>query len=409
MPSKDTADSWKSIPSLSSIVGSIVGPIVDNVIHPTRQLGEKALRGAADIASLIAKPITALATYTPETEAAIRPRGSYDLNMFHYSSDPYAVASRRVFTAPSIAISSNRGNPFAGNRGVNLVLNPNYSGFDPAASKNQLYTRDGYVSRSKSPQRPGLSGEDIRLTEKDSEVGLQQALSILLSPRFSSFEQFEKSPLGADLIRKFGDGTGFSEKRKAARSSTYKFQEEHYPNYLTDKPSVQEFLALVREHATKGDTTARRVITRNALMPSDYAELKMVEELPLNADTVSAVFIPELLKKEKTLRKSIEKSLPGVPVGTPEELLPTKHEYLYRQLAENIYETSTTSPLITNPYGIYRSGAFYDSSEVLNQIMRSDKFTSDVASMLTAGEKASIPSISDVLDPTKVWDDLFKI
>lgn len=359
-------------------------------------LGAKALGSAVPaLVTLMEKATPAVVAKIAKSQAGvIRPGGALDLNMFH-ATDPVNLLKRKEFTAPSIAITSNRGNDFSSIRDVNLVLNPNYKGFDPETSSSILHNRDMYVSRDKSTQRPGRRGEDVRLTEESGvgDLSLQQALSIMLSPKFQSFSNYEKSPIGADLLRKFTDEYA-NKKYQAAKTSLISALDSVGLNssykgvQANSKDYVEKTLANLRQASSSGNKKASEALAKLSLTPASYAELKMVDELPLNESTISGVIINPLLASDTAMRSKLEKALPGIPIGTPAELLPKEYRDLYKNLTESTTAlvNKKTGTVVTTPYGSWLSDAQSATplETIAFDIINSDKFLSDVASMLTS-------------------------
>ena len=368
------------------------------LISPGKAVGVGAKALGASIPALVtlmekAAP-AAIAKIAKSQAGVIRPGGALDLNMFH-ATDPKNLLKTREFTAPSIAITSNRGNAFASNRDVDLILNPNYKGFDPETSSSILHNRDIYVSRDKSLQRPGKKGEDVRLTEEGGveDLSLQQALSIMLSPKFQSFSNYEKSPVGADLLRKFTDEYA-NKKYQAAKTSLIQaldsvgLDSSYKGVQANSKDYVEKTLTKLRQASASGNKKASEALAKLSLAPASYAELKVVEDLPLNESTISGVIIPPLLAADTALRGKLEKALPGIPVGTPADLLPGEYRDLYKNLTESTAAlvNKRSGEVVTTPYGIWISdvNAATPLETIAFDIINSDKFLSDVASMLTS-------------------------
>lgn len=403
-------------PELLSAQGGM--ELAAGFVNPAKALaavGKATAMSAPALLALMQKASAGTAgKYISKQAGAIRPGGATDLNMFH-ATPADKIGRLPSFTDPSIAITSNRGNPFARSLDANLVMNPTSPLFDPATSRSQLINRDAYVSTDKSAGRSSLNLDDLRLTQ-GSGLPLSHALSILFSPKFNSFSQFEKSVVGAEALRKASPGK---------LKSHLKGSEEALSKALTDMgfdptdmlqgkvpPGPAMTVAnLLREAAASGNTKAKTAISKLALTPSDYAELKVVGEVPLNENTVSAVFLPKWYANDPGLREQLKYStLRNVPTGTPAELLPSNQLDAYKDLAE--YFTQQTMKAGGDiPKSPYLSGfvALSDPEDayayILEDIFSSDKFKSDVASMLTSDAKqvASPTTPSPTLD---IWSRL---
>lgn len=84
--------------------------------------------------------------------------------------------------------------------------------------------------------------------------------------------------------------------------------------------------------AKQGDENAQFILKGLRQLPSDYAELKVLGEVPINQRNVSALMLRDFdLAIDPSaialLRKAAEDR--GVRVGTPKELLPAEHRGLY--------------------------------------------------------------------------------
>lgn len=394
--------------------GNFIGPVVDT-LSSNKSIPEKALRTAAAVTEPILSIPATLLSYSPEAKAAIRPGGAADLNMFHASSVD-KLLSLMGLTAPSIAVTSNRGNPFARASQANLVMNPNYRGFDPSTSKSQLINRDAYVDTGKNEQRPGLQGEDVRLTQ-DFSLPLQHMLSILFSPNFKSFKSFEDSELGAKVIRNYTDEKAYKHRAGAEDAISAFLTKMHHdgPNLVKQEFSpegARKVADLMRAASRHRITEANTAIAKVATTPANYAELKMVDELPINADTVSAIFLPSRYNTAE-YKDQFSRHFRDIPVGSPADLLPEKSWDLYKGLAEQLTEQSirTKGDIIKSPYlPDYSMGSNRDVvyDNVMQEIISSEKFMSDVASMLTSGSKPAnfTPRPAPEYDPAAAWKSL---
>jgi len=217
------------------------------------------------------------------------------------------------------------------------ALLDDYSHFARAIGNNETY---GAFSRRLKPYLPneavlrlrdrlhlGVRPEDLRFNEGstlgDSAPGAYMdpfhRIAVQTSPAFRSFRAYERSPLGAGLLRDayqdpvshqnrvldeaFGADYGWlsREAKKELINSvpagqgefrdllgadrTYRSQTVH--SYLNNGFGAEEALADLQglyEAATK----ARRGIART---PSEYAELKVLGSVPVNADTFAGAMV----------------------------------------------------------------------------------------------------------------------
>lgn len=385
-----------------------------------------------------------LATYSPEAEGAIRAGGRTDLNITHESSVSRLLdilTGRGHLTAPSFAISANQAFPFNGDvsnpRIASLIMNPASHRFDPRINPaNLLVNRDAYVSRQRySPRDVRLQGADLRLTEGSEGLsvadmlagksahdfpGLQKMLSVMASPRFRSFAEYERSPVGA---RTLGKDTSYDWEtaEEALRDAFPSVADKH--TLSGGRPSdVEAVLAearrayetLLKDSQEKVAELPKSVLDKAAAYEalikaySGYAELKTIGDIPLDSKTVSAIMLSpygELsvgaMNYSPTLRHIRQAAAEkGIRAGTPEELLPAEFGDLYRTRAEQLAKMFVKDPerdvgALPEKYiadwgaGNIRAAAKTGSvsktyDEVLDTIFRSDAFAGDVASMLTA-------------------------
>lgn len=256
----------------------------------------------------------------------IRRGGASDLNMWHSSrlSPLLDLLGNKNphLTDPSIAISD-KFNPFGGEHSVQLIMNPASPRFDPLTGTGQLINRDAFVDTSKhAADRPARRGADMKMTQ-DMALPLQHALSILLSPDFTSFQHYEDSVLGASRLRKFSEESATKSRGEASSALIDALNEMGQPGRLVmmggySKEGAEEVLNLIRKSASQGSVKAKTALARTALHPSEYAELKLREDLPLNKETLSGVILPDTASG---FQRDIQDMLPGVPVGEVEDLL----------------------------------------------------------------------------------------
>ena len=265
----------------------------------------------------------------------IRRGGRPELNMVHnapMTPDELAdlISRRSSLSSPSIAIAKDTIYPFEASS--TFVFNPASPLFDPAQHRgNQLFNRDAYTFRGKDPRDidSGVRNKfkDMRLTEgyMPDET---QTLAIRSSPQFRSFAEYEGSKSGARTLGKFTD------RDKAYADLLSDNLTEWMQNKYSRSPNKRSSVVLgaLRDSARAGDENARFILEEFRKLPSKYAELKVLGEVPVNPRNVSAVVLRDSDLKNypaevALLRKAVEDR--GVRVGTPRELLPTEHRGLY--------------------------------------------------------------------------------
>lgn len=334
-----------------------------------------------DPTNLIGNPILALAASPGDAEASIRRGGMTSLNMTH-ETELYRLmkllSGRASLSSPSVAISKNDARPFAGRSSASIVMNPNSHLFDPAeAHANQLLNRDMYAMRTRvamkppniqemesnvhlSPDDPDylkeiltkavrtrsipldarVGSQDVRLTE-GVFPGEDQALSILASPNYRSFADYEKR--GAPLLSSYKElpkGSHDYVDTREAIDDVYhsdallkSFYDDMvsasttgYSKYTKKQfeMSGRSFLDRLRDLSDKGDFSANLALKRIATNPSSYAELKVAGEVPINSRNVSAILLPNStnqLHPEQLKQVVRNAEALGIPADTAKGLL----------------------------------------------------------------------------------------
>ena len=297
-----------------------------------------AARMDEDMTKRLADPTAAL-DYTTGPAGGlagiIRRGGRHDLNMVHNASMTPEwlarfIAERGSLSSPSVAIAKNTIHPFE--RSSTFVFNPSSPLFDPAQHRgNQLFNRDAYTFRKKEPGAipPNVRHNfgDMRLTEgyypDDARVW-----AIRSSPRFRSFAEYEGSKSGAKTLGKFTD-VDADESAILNDKLIAWMQKTHRTDPNVRSPLVMQSL---RASAVNGDEEARAILEGFRQLPSNYAELKVLGEVPVNPRNVSGLMLRDFdvlhnPDSTRNLRKAAEDR--GVRVGTPKELLPAEHRGLY--------------------------------------------------------------------------------
>jgi hypothetical protein len=350
----------------------------------------------------------------------IRSSGLFkNINMYHgmgnKASQIDKALNRKSLTNPSIAIAKNNAFPFS--KTPTLVFNPNSPLLDPATNKaNQLLNRDFYTTRTKEPLNRGyrLDSKDLRYTEGDSPGGMFEA-AINASPRFESFVKYETSSFGAKKLTE-------SPLSKSKFNELQEGLKEDYIDWLQRDPKAGEIVysyyskesyERLKKAALDGDLEALNIMLGLKSAPSNYAELKVVGEVPLQQRDISALLIPEDYS-HLVIPQVIEDNL-GILTGTPKELmnrLSPETGDLYKSMAESIYsvvkERRKTPWTPINVDEILRKNTIdyiddtgintivrdiddretstYIVNKILNSIYSSNKFASDIASMITSAD-----------------------
>ena len=352
-----------------------------------------------------------------DAEAVIRPGGRPDLNMTHQVNGNTLLSSLQelanrtlsVLDHPSIAIASNNGRPFGSNSGVSLLLNPTSPLFDPAtATRNQLFNRDAFTFRRKN--KPDVMPSDVRMTE-DAEPETELLLSLLASPRFRSFEEYEKSSAGAKLLGKTEDELAKEYSGNRVRSDFYDLIYDLRIPHGTEANMYR----MIEQRALSGNQKAADFVDKVRHVSSGYGELKLLDDLPLNDNTLSAVMYPDVHPSHRpSYKDSVHRTrfeaqdALNVPVGSPIELLPRHMEPAYADLIDYIEKdiisvantpgatslsldqaaeaVSPTSKKYIPEFNLYSLPHYIKNQPgfIRGMVLDSPVFASDVASMITA-------------------------
>lgn len=360
------------------------------------------------------------ATYSPSAEAAIRLGGRGDLNLTHETSVAgllKMLTGRGNISNPSFAVSSDNVAPFTGRSAMraSIIGNPAYHGYNPkTAVANQLTSRDAFATRDKGllPKEVRTDIDPLSLSLTEEAFGTdakffrnmpgaqfvdspQHMLSILASPRFKSFEDFERSRYGARVL---------DPEKAVGIPAVSEEIKRRYPDMEAYLKSPQQALELVTEskrRAKLGDKESQTLLDVLNSAHSNYAELKIPGQLPITGKTVSAAMLhPEVLDEFRRINPDADNILSelktkaaakGVRVGTPLELLPEQHQDLYMDLANTFEKEAKGGKApsdLAKKYGFneytYKDlGAKDATLNAYDLLVSSDKFAADVASILT--------------------------
>lgn len=352
----------------------------------------------------------------------IRRGGRTDLNMVHNMDQiPESIAEffaqRGSMTNPSIAIAKDKAYPFA--LKPTLVMNPSSHAFDPrTAQANQLINRDAYTTRTKTswdmaehrlPKKPegpdpvSPAYGDTRLTE-NFYPDPDRAASILASPRYKSLAEYERSKSGAGLLGTFDEDYGL----RALQLN------DHYIAWLADN-QIRPVMGLTKREmdfrkmqmlqaATRsGDSEAERILRGFQNLPSEYGELKVLGELPIDRKNVSAMIVPAHFSKDNRDVLADAGQRLGIRTGYPMDLIPSEYKPLYEDITKGVVGDVQRVGKLGSEARSYDSlqglskkyvdkRLYYDmledptNAEALarNWIPKSDAVAADAASILTA-------------------------
>ncbi len=370
-----------------------------------------AARMDEDMTKRLADPTAALDYTTGPVgglAGIIRRGGRPELNMVHNSSRyPEEIAKliteRGSLSSPSIAIAKDNIYPYE--KTSTFVFNPASPLFDPAQHKgNQLFNRDAYTFRSKDPKAvpPNIRRNfgDMRFSE-GYYPDEAQTWAIRSSPSFRSFAEYEGSKSGAKTLGKFTDrDKAYADLLSSDLTAWMTHKNGRSPNRRS--PAVFKQL---QDSARAGDKTAEWILGEFRNLPSEYAELKVLGEVPVNPRNVSAIMLRDFdLTNDPPavalLRKAAEDR--GVRVGTPKELLPPEHKGLYddtvgalgQYLKRGQADPASAALFSSSPEVVKKYMDEYTYTKTLNGLLDVDKdlanyiydspqFGADVAGFLT--------------------------
>lgn len=309
-PSTAQQEKWQN-ENLLALAGAalpasrLAGSILSMAAKAPRSTAIATAVATQDPSAVFLGPAGQLATYSPDTEAAIRPGGRADLFMTHNWGGSVGqlldfVRGKKSLTAPSIAINNNTAFPFA--ESPSLVFNPNSHAFDPRYAKaNQLFNRDAYVETGKTaPDTRDLRyGQDQRFTQMVPWDPMK-TLAIAQSPKFNSFADFERSPVGAKLLKRLtadGDVRYFQPEQE-----TQKYLSDLFEEVIGGPKANSEIQLLLKnlEKMAKNDPNLSAALDESSVASSLYAELKPAGTIPLTDRTLAGVILPHSMRARES-------------------------------------------------------------------------------------------------------------
>ena len=332
------------------------------------------------------KAATDIASLAPMLAGAIRPGGRYDLGLTHnlrgllsgageepLNKAAWITSPTASITNPSIAVAKHPW-PFGGEGA--LIFNPRSELLDPRMNRNvQLFNRDAYTTRAKNPTEYGyepsfkMGDQDVRLTE-GSNPSWSQKLAILASPKFSSLEAYEKAIGGARALDK-----GYTPKESESIKELLKARNMRWleqttqkgepipEELLSRKPSAYGWLADIRKGAAAGDALDKKVLAKLQSLGSDYGELKVMGNIPLDQRNINAL----ILKPDTPLhnigpqqahidniRKGMEAK--GIQTGRPLDLIPELAKDDINYTRKELTKLLNNTPFSSSPNEFARFG-----------------------------------------------------
>lgn len=306
-----------------------------------------------------------VAKLLPLALGVIRPFGAKNLALVHnMPADERALEffkSGKPLGNPSIAIADQ---PYPFNSTPTFIFNPDSKLFDPAGNpQNQLFNRDAYTDRARDflqrwgrDYRLGEAGKrtkDIRMTEGHNP-GESHQLAIWGSPRFQSFQDYESKKSGAGTLGQeylkassdlHAEVTRYLRDNAETSLAKTKFLLDSKTSGLLENLKPTEKLSWM---ASQGDKEAQKLLQRASELGSDYAELKVVGQVPVDRRNVNAILLPHGgpfgLEAKDILEFMKEGKKKGIPTGTAptlasKEIKDKAEEAVQRMAAEGSFYT----------------------------------------------------------------------
>lgn len=290
-------------------IGNAVG-IATDLVGPAKALGLAAL---AAVPAIGASAISGGVKNLMGQSGAIRIGGAKDLMLSHafYPGAGETIAKSGFLAAPSLGITSNKPSTFDRTR-PELVFRA--GAVNPEGHPSALLNRDGWFANPhgmvdsfsgrdiynfpeiakvwdsktfreelKASLRDYKSAghskyaEDLRLGQFESPDDYNaKALAIALSPKFSTFKEFEKSMQGAQLLRE--NPQGMRQLWEESKDLAQKLADTYGNN---PNKAILDRLASGEDPA-KFPFHLQSLYHRQLNAPSDMAELKIFDKLDLN-------------------------------------------------------------------------------------------------------------------------------
>ena len=263
--------------------------------------GNAALTGAASMLPLGAATVQGLRQIAKGARPALTGPGKYmqgsitkggdkDLFLTH-TTPPEGILDTNSFDDPSLAVSRLE-QPFSLGRGatdIQLYLDPRK--FDPASNPNsKLFNTDVYAYRTDDLDGAKEYIKQLRNNPKFTEhfplpsypTTYGRAASIIASPQFKSFDEFQKSPYGAGvLVDKRTQGKDYTDWNNAlVRELHHEYGHNNYDFADTSLAEEPELLDMLQGLINAPKNKHLAEIARQ--QPQDYAELKYTAGMPLD-------------------------------------------------------------------------------------------------------------------------------
>lgn len=290
------------------------GSVFDSAAAPNRAINNAVQLGST-ISDLV--PGRAAMSGVPAAMGMIRKGGRPDLFLTHGTNVRKLLNNNKVLTElthPSMGITRDAPEtPWAKRDGsVTLVARPDV--FDPVRYPASLHNTDawtpgyldalhrpiGYAPRASTRTEAKLRLAD-RFEHRFDKGGLNAVdETVIGSTRFPSFEAYENSPLGADLLTRFARGTeGFLSEVQAQLTNLERIIAERLAEERGIKRPGEYSLGTELSKLASGDTplgfmfedvlAAQNLIKELRRVPQQYAELKAWGHVPVTGSSFSHV------------------------------------------------------------------------------------------------------------------------
>jgi hypothetical protein len=315
---------YRQVPQLSGFLSGLGGTAPDelagSVLDPLRAKAQEGAKYGFGIGTALnivpmlgglsgMKASTAVPRLGSNQAGAIRIGGNPD-NMLTHAFNPTragAIVESGKLISPSLGITNARPNGYSPDS-PQFVFKAGATDVKPLGGT--LLNRDGYFSNP-TGLRDGPNGkvydinkhaEDILKADdemhdtfgaKDWRLGQDmpspgQALSIMASPSFKSFAEFEAHPQGQGALAKFVDSAG--DKQPEWQKLSYMAE-----RMGIKKPEARDMFRAVNTGHTpdKWPELQQKLWNRAADSPSEMAELKLRENLPVNPEN-AFIHVPSI-------------------------------------------------------------------------------------------------------------------
>ena len=263
-----------------------------------------------------------------------------------------------------------------------------------------LYNRDAYVARSggKEFSEAELKSimDDSRLTEGEFP-GLSHSLSILASPRYYDFKDYEQSTLGAGALARY---------IKPVESYLYKkagFSDADIYNANHSKEDLIDFYDRLEAKALAGETPARQILKRLKEQGSEYGELKLTKGLDVNSSNILATIVnPGISPGDlQNVKEAFAKK--DIPVGEILDFISSNEKQSLTRYVDSNLKAFQEILGKASSSSVGGDGSFLDRGaiETLERSIR-------INSIPGAGNPQMIPYISGVVFDTKAETEQFQ-